>query len=292
MKRMLAAAVSVALAGALVAAPATKPASQPAPAFVVATYNINFRNSDLPVVAETICKSKADVVFLQETNRQSERFFRSKLRRSYPHMIFRKQPGAGGLGILSRARLRNARLLPRGHGFWGTLLAQVKLGGKDVQIVNVHLYPTVPRGDEGVKGLLGLFAKTEGIRVKEIAHIHSKLSSKLPIVMAGDFNSPPGLSVHQYLTSRGWIDSLASGAAEGADLATWHGRSGKVQWEQCLDYIFHTPDIKTGASRVIRSEASDHFLVVSTLSWAAKSATTQRARRSPRQAAGGDSAGQ
>ena len=38
----------------------------------IATYNINYGNVNLPLVAETILRSRADVVALQETNEESE----------------------------------------------------------------------------------------------------------------------------------------------------------------------------------------------------------------------------
>ena len=43
------------------------PAAQPASKFTVATYNINYANFDLKLAVETILKSGADIVAIQET---------------------------------------------------------------------------------------------------------------------------------------------------------------------------------------------------------------------------------
>ena len=281
MKRALAGMISIGVAAALAAGPPGGAASKPAATFTVATYNINWRNVDLPTIVKTIREAKADVVFLQETNRQSARYFRRRLRGTYRYMVFRDQRGAGGFGILSKTRLRKVRLLPRSAGHWGPMVAETTLAGRKLQLVNVHLIPTVPRGDENLKQLIARFTKAEKIRMKEIADIHSRLKAKGPKLMVGDFNSPPWMSVVDFITKRRWTDSHAAGAADGADLHTWHHPVGGKDWRQRLDYIFHTPEARTHSSRVIRSKASDHYLVLSTLSWAPKNATTRPADRRP-----------
>lgn len=275
MKRVLAAGVFLALALAGASGPPAGPTSRPGPRFTVASYNINYENVNLPKVVETISKSKADLVCLQETNRLSELYLRRRLGRTYRHMTFRHSLGAGGFGFLSKSPIRNRRYLPRRHGFFGTWVAQVKLGGRNVQIANIHLLPTLPRRGQTAKQFLKLFVKTEGMRGREIAYIHSKLRPKVPTILAGDFNSVPGLTVTQYLGARGWIDSFRSAAPKGENGFTWHWPWRGVELRQRFDYIFHAADIKTCASKVIRSEASDHYLLVSTLTWAPTKASTR-----------------
>ena len=123
--------------------------------------------------------------------------------------------------------------------------------------------------------------ETEGIRRKEIAHIDSKLKPNVPTILAGDFNSVPGFSVTRYLAARGMIDSFPSVAPAGANGFTWHWPWRGTEMRQRLDYIFHTADVKTCSSKVIRSEASDHYLLVSTLTWAPRE-TSSRPAANPR----------
>ena len=280
MKRVLAAGVFLALALAGRSGPPPGATSKPAPRFSVASYNINYGNVNLPKVVETISQSKADLVCLQETNRQSELYLRRRLGRTYRHMTFRHSLGAGGFGFLSKSPVRKRRYLPRRHGVFGTWIAEVKLGGREVQIANVHLLPTIPRRGQNAKQLLKLFVKTEGIRRREIAHIHSKLRPNVPTILAGDINSIPGLPVTRYLAARGMIDSFRSAAPKEANGFTWHWPWRGIELRQRFDYIFHTADVKTCASEVIRSEASDHYLLVSTLTWAPKEASSRPAGNS------------
>ena len=63
--------------------PASGPTTKPNVKFTVATYNINYGNVDLKKIARIIRKADADLVCLQETNRQSEKHLRRALRRKY-----------------------------------------------------------------------------------------------------------------------------------------------------------------------------------------------------------------
>jgi endonuclease/exonuclease/phosphatase family metal-dependent hydrolase len=246
----------------------------------VASYNINYGNVNLPAIVETIARSDADLVCLQETNRQSELYLRRRLGRTYRHMTFRHSAGAGGYGFLSKSPVRKRSHLPRRHGVFGTWIAEVKLGGRDVQIVNVHLLPTIPRRGQNAKQLVKLLLKTEGIRGREIAHIHSKLRPDVPTILAGDLNSVPGFPVTRYLAARGMIDSFRSAAPKDANGFTWHWPWRGTELRQRFDYIFHSDHVKTCSSEVIRSEASDHYLLVSTLTWAPKKTSSRPARDS------------
>jgi len=64
--------------------------------FSIATYNINYGNPDLKLIVETIMQSGADFVALQETNSESEKYFKSHLSKLYPFMKFHRAAAAGG----------------------------------------------------------------------------------------------------------------------------------------------------------------------------------------------------
>ena len=81
----------------------TRSPRQPAqgePRFIVMTYNVNFGLAGDSSILETIRKSQADVVFLQETTLDWEAAIRAALSELYPHMGFRGGSGAGGLAVL------------------------------------------------------------------------------------------------------------------------------------------------------------------------------------------------
>ena len=107
------------LVSAMVLAVSAARAQAPPPAdadFAVATYNINYGNADIEGVVRSIRASGADLVALQETNRQSEVYLRKELAKSYPSHKRGLTPFSS-TGIIShparRCQFRNALAGPR-----------------------------------------------------------------------------------------------------------------------------------------------------------------------------------
>lgn len=75
------------------------------------------------------------------------------------------------------------------------------------------------------------------------------------------------------LAERGFSDSFATVTKRPDDCPTWSGAYGAMPLSARIDYIFHTPDMRTTASRIVNGEGSEHSLVVSTLAWAPRAAT-------------------
>jgi len=248
--------------------PASAPASKPAVTFTVASYNINYGNPDLPSVVKTLRKANADLVCLQETNRKSARYLRAKLAGLYRHIGFRHAGGAGGFGFLAKKPIKAVKFIPRKFGYFGAWVVRARLGGRNVHVANVHLVPIVPRRNEGLAGLIALWLRTEGIRGKEIAHICASLPAKGPVLIVGDLNSTSQMQAYRYLTGRKYVDSFASVTPRADKHVTWGWRYRGVDWQFRIDHIFHGPQVKTVASRIVKSNASDHRLLVSTLTWA------------------------
>jgi endonuclease/exonuclease/phosphatase family metal-dependent hydrolase len=247
--------------------PASGPTTKPTVKFSVATYNVNYGNANLKEIVKTIRKADAHLVCLQETNRQSEKYLRRAFRRKYRYKYFRSGQAAGGFGVLSKSPIKKVRYLPRKHGYFGTLLFHTKLGSKKVQVANIHLHPTVPRQGEKGFELLKLFLRTEAIRAREIKYIHANLTKSMPTILIGDFNSPPYMTVPVFLVKQGFTDSFAA-VTRGADThTTWRWRYRNTEWKYRLDYIFCNAHFKTLTSKIIKSDASDHYLVTSTLTW-------------------------
>ena len=241
--------------------PASGPRTKPTVKFSVATYNINYGNANLKEIVKTIRKADAHLVCLQETNRKSEKYLRRAFRRKYRYKYFRNGQAAGGFGILSKSPIKKVKYLPRKHGYFGTLLFHTKLGGKKVQVADIHLHPTVPRQGEGGFELLKLFYRTETIRAREIKYIHDSLDKTLPTILTGDFNSPPYMTVPGFLVKQGFIDSFAAVTRGANTHTTWRWRYRNVEWKYRLDYIFHNARLKTLTSKIVKSDASDHYLV-------------------------------
>jgi len=250
----------------------TEPPAPPPANFAIASYNVNYGNADLRGVVRTILDSKADVVALQETNRRSERHLRRTLTKTYPYMVFRHAPAAGGFAMLSKVPLEKPDYQPplRSSGGWfGTQRARVMLGRRELMVLNVHLTATVPRRNTNTKALLALFARTEAVRDKEIRHIVGQLPERWPVVVLGDFNSIPTLSgVPDFMTRNGFTDCLAEVVKDADTLPTWHWKRAGTEYSLRLDYIFSArTSARTVGGRVIQSDASDHFLVTCSYQW-------------------------
>ncbi len=121
------------------AAHATEP-SEATNRLTVATFNILYGNRDLPGVATAIAATKADVVCLQETNAESERFLRGEFSTRYRHQAYHGGVGQDGFGILSVTPLSDLRFIPPTHGLFGSWLFRAAWAGTNVQFAVVHLH--------------------------------------------------------------------------------------------------------------------------------------------------------
>ena len=250
---------------------AQQPVGAKAQGFTIATYNINYGNVDLKAVVETLRKANADIVALQETNRESAAYLRKALANSYPYAAFHEVGnGAGGLAILSKTPLERAKYTPSTTGGWfGTQTARVVLGDRELLVVNVHLTATVPLLAKNVKELVELALKTEATRKKEIRGIVGQVPKRWPTIVLGDFNSIPLLSgAPGFMKGNGFEDSIGAVVENADQKATWHWRLKGEAYRGRLDYIFATRmGAKAKSGQIIESEASDHYLVTCEYEW-------------------------
>jgi endonuclease/exonuclease/phosphatase family metal-dependent hydrolase len=241
--------------------------------FSVATFNICWGNLNLPKVVAGIREAKADLVLLQETNAQSEVYLRRNLRAIYPNMYFRGHDGAYAaerFGILSKAPVGGLKFLRPKDGLFGAWRGQTNLAGRALQIVNVHLQPIIVDSRQGITGLLRSFAAMEQTHHREIEYIYQNLSPDVPTLVAGDFNSTSTFLAPSFLLAKGFVDSFASLTKNPDSHPTWHWLIGQAELSLRIDYIFHTRHVRTLESRILKSDASDHYLVVSRLQWISK----------------------
>ena len=233
----------------------------------VATYNILFQNPDLPGVVTVIREAQADLVCLQETNADSEKFLRAKLGGEYPHQVYFGGKGSDGLGVLSKTPLRGVKFLEPKFGTRGTVIGETQLGGTNVQFANLHLTTPKTRRVNSLPGVLKMFADAGETHGKEIARIHETLAPDRPTLVLGDFNSFSFSAAQTFLKRRGFSDSAAAVNPQADEQPTWRGKFQESEWRFRIDYIFTSTNLMTASSRVIKSDTSDHHLVVSRLTW-------------------------
>ena len=260
----------------------SKAGSQPS-RLTLATYNINCGLTDEESMAgfsEIIRKSGADVIAIQEGNDTLYAYLKKHLAKEYPRMYFFGKPAAGGLAWVSKIPLANTAVLPSQGGGWSsTVVSQAKVGGRSIQLVNTHLFATIPAPKANLAQVLQTFAQAEQIRDRQIRFIYSKLSTKLPVAMLGDFNSPPGSVAVEFLKDKGFIDSYASANKGAPEATTWQWQVGESMMKLKLDYVLHGEQFKTHKSRIVREGNSDHFMVISEVELLPATATTKPAAK-------------
>jgi len=265
---------AVLFASALLLLPSLLIAGEPPQSFRVATYNLNWGNRRGDQILDAIVTSKADVVFLQETTPQSERFLQRRLRNIYPHFRSIGHDGryaAERFAFASRVALRDVVFHPPANGLFGFFTATCRIGGEPVRLINVHLSPFVLRRGSGITGMMAALYRTEKQHHAEIEAICRGLDPTLPTIVAGDFNSISTFTAPTHLASLGFTDSFAAIHKDADTHATWQWPTRPLPLKLRIDYIFHTRHFRTVRSEILQRRGSDHFLVVSELRFAGQS---------------------
>lgn len=94
------------------------------------------------------------------------------------------------------------------------------------------------------------------------------LPDDTPSIVLGDFNSLPASNVAKLLAGQEFIDSYEAVTPAAQREHTWQWQTRAATWAFRLDYLYHDPALRTHACEIVRSDGSDHDLLVSTLSWA------------------------
>lgn len=234
----------------------------------VATYNLNWGNRRGGQVIDAIIAANADVLCLQETTRQSERFLKRKLADRYPEFRsagYKGKYGAERFTIACGTRLRNWKFHRPSAGLFGFCAATFDLGEDKVRIINVHLTPFYMKRRGGFPEAMDALARTEEEHSTEIEAIIRTIKEGQPTIIAGDLNSLSTFRAPKRLAELGFVDAFAS-ANENADAhPTWRWPTRPLPLALRIDYIFHSPHFRTSNSEVIRRDGSDHYLVVAEL---------------------------
>jgi len=224
------------------------------------TYNLDFRNPDVPATLAAIEAADADIVLLQEVSSAWRDALRARFARQYPHHAFHLfvRP-SGGLAVLSKLPLEHDELwdAPPGTGAWfpaeRTVIAT---GFGPLQLLNVHLRPARD-GDSWIRG----FMMTPNLRRAEIMAHWARLDPALPTIIAGDFNEDATGRAVDYLAEQGMTRLVTAG------LPTWHyqvsnrGQSFDLL-KMDIDHVMIDGRLIGSDARVLATGTSDHRPVV------------------------------
>jgi endonuclease/exonuclease/phosphatase family metal-dependent hydrolase len=223
----------------------------------IMTYNIQgqaafFRPNHLEEVARVIRESGADLVSLQEVHaatwqsrgrHQAEELGRMTRMSVLFGPSFGSADVAYGNAILTRGTVVSARVLdlPNLGEPRSLLLAGIDLDGRRFDFASTHLasWGRLNAGD----------------RPRQVQCIVSTLGAhERPLVVAGDFNAPPGAPEMQFLFSGGFIPASS-------ELRTPSHRYMKNR----IDYILMDQRWEVMIGGVLRDGPSDHWPILATM---------------------------
>ena len=220
-------AAATAVAGAALTAavgPRAVPCRQPpaaGPVLRVLTANLLVGRAGAEVVAELVCRKRADVLFVQElTAEAAARLQRAGLGDLLPHRV--TQPTPHGNGIYARYPLRGGPLFAPVSAARCTARLDLP-SGQFVELACIHAAPPKPPWSPGAtvrwRGQLSALPAPGGS----------------PRILAGDFNATLDHAQFRRLLRRGYLDA-ASQAGQGLSF-TWGPRPGRRLTLLAIDHV-------------------------------------------------------
>lgn len=202
-----------------------------------------------------------DILVMQEYTYQARKF----LVRTYPY--YTETPAEAGKtfqAIFSKFPLISGGMVEFPDSRNNTLFADIALGADTIRVYNVHLQSYgigsrrfLLRG-YGTRFLARLSAVSEFHR-EQAALIRAHLAqSPHPVLLCGDFNSPPFSHTYRQL-KQGFQDTFAE---RGEGLGTTYSLKG-IPYR--IDYILADSSFQVTAHRNYSVRLSDHFPLMATL---------------------------
>lgn len=248
---------ALALVAALGCAAPRLPEAPTGPHFKVLSWNLNYGGPGAEQAPGLILEEDADIVCLQETTPDWERFLRPRLSSRYPHVRFHHSPGAGGLAFFSKFRLEEKSLDPSPVGWFPawTVVAHSLLG--PVQVQNLHLHPAC--NEAGSFTPSAYLSTSPRARLEEVKAHETAVDPRRPAIIVGDLNESSSYAVGR-LQQKGFIDALPE---FDRSTPTWRWTlSCGMKLSSRLDHVLYRPELRCLEARVIPRGGSDHYPVV------------------------------
>ncbi|MCY1073500.1 endonuclease/exonuclease/phosphatase family protein [Archangium lansingense] len=239
---------------------ATEDPPRPTWPFKAMAYNVLYDApaEDIEKSLEVIEKEKPDVLCLRELTPTFAKAFRKRLGKEYPHTVLTPRRGTWGMGIASRHPLLRTESFPeKPHRIPG-MEADVKLGGKRMKVVCVHL---MAPGAKHIKtdGLLESLEKNAKLRAKQGKALMERYANeKAPILLLGDMNEGRQADAMKTFATAGFTHSCDGPSASCGN--TWPGANTALPAVVEIDHILGR-GLTFSEARVLRSGGSDHFPV-------------------------------
>lgn len=230
----------------------------------VATMNVGNGMAPDDRLINAIREINPDIVALEELNRRQARVLEEALRDTWPHQ-FTFSDGYEGRGVFSIYPFRRKQELSIATGRPDALV-ELEIEDNVVTVLVGHPRPPKLRG----RTLEIPFASH-----RQILRLADLALQSAPAILLGDFNMRPDNTIYARLRERGLVDAFVE-SGEGPERTfpvrvvrskPFAGRQVRVKTPPLfrLDYVWHTPDIRSVATWVGGDTGSDHLPVISRL---------------------------
>lgn len=225
----------------------------------VLTYNVNYAMPEPKETLKAILESKADVIFLQETNEKWEKLLRRKLKEKYPHSLFRYPTGkflAAGQAIFSMHKVREIKFIKSSVGWFPAWLLEVDTPIGKMQVLALHLKPVTRKNGRRDAAAV---EETMEVHLKEIGAFYPSVKKDAPTLVLGDLNEGDSGDTAKWLKDQGFTDALPEFDRK---TPTWRWKVGKMPLKERPDHILYSKHLHCYEAKVMEKGGSDHYPVL------------------------------
>ncbi len=212
----------------------------------IVSFNVHASNRRSAEVLEYLRRSASDVVVLIEVDRRWLSELES-LHESYPHRVIVPDDGPFGIALFSKLPIGEYSLLRTGGSSSTAICALLDYRGRTIQFVAAHppppLLPSMYRDRNHLLALIGERVQT----------------TKLPSIVAGDFNATPWCVGFDPLRTAGLSDTALGFGVQ----RTWNSHI-PLMWIP-IDHVVASKEFTTLRRAVGPHCGSDHYAVEAVL---------------------------
>lgn len=224
----------------------------------IKSFNVEQEHSSDHATVEAVGSSDADILSLQEVTPQWEAVLRERYSAQYEHMLFRSEPDAGGLAVLSRYPVVDQGFHPGPNDWHPAWHVGVQTPEGPLQLLNVHLRAPLNGRDSALDAALN----TGEDHLASIEGFQDECEDEVPTIILGDFNEDVDGQAIRFLENLGFTNSLP---LFHPGQPTWRYRSVGGQFDGTFDHILFDDSFLPLNAWVTVEGNSDHLPVVAHL---------------------------
>lgn len=227
-------------------------------------------------VLKYLSASQADIICLQETMcHSSSKYLRKedvlKAMKDYPHQFSLPGKSSMNMWVFSKYPILKCKRIEFESVANASFYCDIQIGGKIIRVINNHLEsnkltakdkslykdiidePNKESITHVARALSDKLAPAAVMRAQQAEKVAEEIArSPYPVIVCGDFNDIPNSYTYRTV-SKGLKDAWVQNAS-GLGI-TFHEKFYLFR----IDYIFHSPSIKTYRTKIDRVPHSDHY---------------------------------